>query len=133
MRKSTLVISSIFCFFVLLSISYQPIVAKESLEHFEKVKISRDYINKIKKLTDLYNHNILCKFNSDEGCRCLYFDDRMPILICLILFFFYPIIVLIIEFLNIITLGLLYDFIGNIGQILVSIWLSVWQFFNCTM
>jgi len=77
MRKSVLFGGSILCLFILVSLSYQPIIAETPIES----KASNLDVDEIK---ELYNRLIEIKSQSDCGCEKSK-EGGFPI-ICLILF-----------------------------------------------
>ena len=83
MRKPVLIVGSILCLFILVSFSYQPIVADIQIEQINQVKKSKAFIIKIDMLTELYKKLVELKSkssNNDCGCSANY--NRNFTLIC---------------------------------------------------
>ena len=66
MRKSILFGGSILCLFILVSLSYQPIVADTPIQQIKETKVS---VSKIDRFNEIFNKLIEIKSKSDCGCE----------------------------------------------------------------
>lgn len=82
MKKPIIIGISILGIFILRSLSYQPIIAYESIERISYVKESKLSINEVYEVKEIFNQIINMKSQSD--CDCLLNKNDTP-LICLML------------------------------------------------
>ena len=68
MKKSMVKGICILSIFILCSITYQPIIADESIEQIGQIKDSKVYKKNNDGLKELYNRLIEIKLNDDCGC-----------------------------------------------------------------
>jgi uncharacterized membrane protein (DUF485 family) len=86
---------SILVLFVLISISYQPLVADEPIETINQSKLSINYADESNAIK--YIHNRIIKLKSQSDCNCLSNgNERLcAILTIIILLLYFPIILII--------------------------------------
>ena len=84
MRKSMLSLGSILVLFVLVSISFQPIIAENQIKEIEKTKLLN---NLLTELDNIY-FNLIESQNEKSSCNCqIKTSDFDPIILCVILNF----------------------------------------------
>ena len=115
MRKSVLFGGSILCLFILVSLSYQPMVADTPIEEIKETKAPNIDIDKLREL-----YNKLDEWQSNDGCCLPTKDDWYPIIICSILFVLLG---------NVLKIGILFQLIASLGYYIDSSFLSYigWQ------
>ena len=75
-KKSMLTMGSIICLLLLVSISYQPIVADEPIiDKLSNINEIKKSTNKISKLNNLYIRMIKSYIQSNDDCDCNNEDD----------------------------------------------------------
>ena len=122
MKKSIILGGSILCLFILVSLSYQPIVADMPIETIPMAKKSKASNLDVDELKELYNKLIEMKSQSDCGCGNKVFIGWHPIL-CLLLSPIWIIIATITEIITpIMNPPLLYFVIARIGTELGCWW-----------
>lgn len=95
MRKSILNMGSILVLFVLISISYQPLIADEPIKTINQSKLSINYVGKLNAIKEVYNRFI--KLESQSDCNCISNDNERlcAILTIIIVLLYFPIIFII--------------------------------------
>ena len=66
---------SILCLFVLISISYQPIIAEEQIDNVVSLSKSNSYIRDIEELKVIYNKLVELKTQQNDDCDCATDDN----------------------------------------------------------
>jgi hypothetical protein len=72
MKKSIVIGIIILSIFIISSLSYQPIIADESIVFISQVKESKKSVNKIDSYRDVYNR--IVEIKSQFDCDCLLYN-----------------------------------------------------------
>ena len=124
-----LTMGSIICLLLLVSISYQPLVADEPIKQINKIN-ETIIINK--EFLERYNRFIELKSQFNDDCEC----DRTPDwgypIICLSLFAYLKVLMFIYEFLQLFSIfyPLFYLFFIFLYRTM-STFEDIWETFNC--